>query len=135
MTERVLVLLAAVAAGLVLFALYAWYRRRPSAAPERLDVADLGLELMTGCCAFVVFTSPSCRPCKAALQLVASEADRTDGLAEVTSVDATERPDVALRCNVRTIPTTFLITASGHVIERWIDVPERADVRASLGRV
>lgn len=134
MADRALVLVAAAALGLLLLGAYGIYRRR-APGPERLDVGDLGLELMSGCCAFVVFTSPTCAPCKTALRIVQEAAGSSNGLTEVTSVDAHARADLALRYEVRTVPTVFLITASGHVIERWRDVPDPPSVEAALAQL
>src|SRR5688572_18068725 len=122
MTDRVTVLVIAVAIGALLLAVFKWYRSRDAGAPERLDIDALGLELMAGCCAFVVFTTPTCRPCKAALRVVGDAASKTPGPTEVVAVDAVEQSQLALGARVRTIPTVFLITASGHVIRRWRDV-------------
>lgn len=130
--ERVVVLIVAAIAGAALYALYAVVRKRWGAHVERLDIDELGLELISGCCAFVVFTTPACMPCKAALQVVTAAAADGSAPTEVTTVDAMERTDLALRYDVRTIPTTFLITASGHVVARWRHVPERAAVDAAL---
>lgn len=124
--------MALAAAALVLLGLYKIYRQRATGAPERLAIDDLGLELMVGCCAFVVFTSPSCRACKAAVALVNDLSRRASGPTEVRTVDATVDPEIALRYGVRTIPTVFLITASGHVVNRWIDVPDPLEVRDAL---
>lgn len=135
MSDRVVVLALAMGAGIVLLGLFQLYRRRRGRDLERLDVDVLGLELMTGCCAFVVFTTPACRPCKAALRVVGDAAAKNQGLTEVTTVDAMERSDLALRYDVRTIPTVFLITASGHVIKRWRKVPEARDVETSLDAI
>lgn len=132
MTDRVIVLLLAFGIGLVFLALFGWYRRREGEAPERLDIDALGLELMSGCCAFVVFTTPACRPCKAALRVVGDAAERNAAPTEVVTVDAVEHSDLALASSVRTIPTVFLITASGHVVRRWRNVPESVDVDAAL---
>jgi len=123
----IIVVVAALAAGL-----YSALRRRWGADVERLDVDELGLELMSGCCAFVVFTTPACRPCKAALRIVEGAAARSSGATEVTTVDAMQRADITHHYNVRTIPTVFLITASGHVVKRWRDVPKADDVDAAL---
>ena len=38
----------------------------------------------------------------------------------------------ALEADVRTIPTVFLITASGHVVRRWRSVPQPDDVDEAL---
>lgn len=135
MTDRLFVLAAAAGIGLLLLGLFELYRRRWTDPPERLAVEDFGLELMEGCCAFIVFTSPSCRPCKAALKIVGDAAASNNGVTEVVAIDATEHHEVANRYEVRTIPTVFLITASGHVIKRWREVPELEDARSTLGSV
>ena len=130
--NRLVVLIALAAAGALLLVAYRVYRSRWTPEPDRLLIDDLGLELMAGCCAFVVFTTPSCRPCKAALGVVQRAADGASGPTEVRTVDATERPEVAIRYAVRTIPTVFLITASGHVVRRWRDVPDPTEVEVAL---
>lgn len=135
MSERLAVLVALVAAGALFLLFYGWYRRRSAPLPERLDVDALGLELMSGCCAFVVFTSPACKPCKAALRAVSDAVARRDGATEIATIDAVERSDVAIRSRVRSIPTVFLITASGHVIGRWTDVPVPAELDDALTRI
>lgn len=130
--SRLAVLAVAFAAGGLFLLAYNRYRSGWTPWPERLSIDDLGLELMTGCCAFVVFTTPSCRPCKAALHVVENAVRHATSVTEVKQIDAMERPDLATRYDVRTIPTTFLITASGHVIRRWREVPEPEDVRIAL---
>ena len=135
MGDRVLVLALAVGAGVIFLGLFQLYRKRRGRELDRLDIDTLGLELMTGCCAFVVFTTPACRPCKAALRVVEEAAAKNRGLTEVTTVDAMERSDLAIRYDIRTVPTVFLITASGHVIKRWRKVPEAHDVEMSLAAI
>lgn len=130
--QRALVAVVVAAVGIIIWLLYRLYRARVGADVERLSVDDLGLELIAGCCAFVVFTTPACRPCKAALAVVRAAATDAPGPTEVRTVDAIERADLAVRYDVRTVPTVFLITASGHVIARWRKVPDPADVRSSL---
>lgn len=135
MSGRPLALLLAAAVGLVLLAAWQLYRKRVGADTERLDVDELGLALMEGCCAFVVFTSPACRPCKTALRVVQSAASKSPGVTEVRTVDAMARPEMALKYDVRTIPTVFLITASGHVVDRWRSVPHPPEVEAALAAI
>jgi glutaredoxin len=137
MIDRALVLFAAVVAGAALIAIYSLYRRRVRPGPDRLDVDDLDLELMEGCCAFVVFTTPTCRPCKAVLRTIDGvlENGAPPAPTEVRTVDAAARHELALRYEIRTVPTTFLITASGHVVDRWRDVPEPEALRSALERL
>jgi glutaredoxin len=136
-TERALVLLVAFAVGAALVALYSLYRRRARPGPDRLDVDELNLELMEGCCAFVVFTTPTCRPCKAVLRTIDGvlQDGATAAPTEVRTVDAAAQHELALRYGIRTVPTTFLITASGHVVDRWRDVPEPGALRSALRRL
>lgn len=133
--ERVLVLVALAGAAALALAALRGFRARRAAGPDEVVVDDVGLELMAGCCAFVVFTSVSCGPCKSALRVVEDAARDATAPTEVTTVDAVERSDLALRYDVRTVPTTFLVTASGRVVGRWRGVPDAADVRAALDRV
>jgi hypothetical protein len=135
MTDRLLVLGAAAALGGLLLLAFGLYRRYLAPIPERLEVAELDLELMAGCCAFIVFTTPACRPCKAALRVVGNAARRSDGATEVHTVDAIERSDLAVRYEVRMIPTVFLITASGHVVDRWKGVPDQDEVDAAVASI
>ena len=137
MTERAVILLAAFAVGALLVGVYSLYRRRSRPGPDRLDVDDLNLELMEGCCAFVVFTTPTCRPCKTVLRTIDGVlADRpSPAPTEVRTVDATARHELAVRYEIRTVPTTFLITASGHVVDRWRDVPDPQALRSALERL
>jgi hypothetical protein len=135
MIDRLLVLGAAAAVGAIVMLAFTIYRRRVGHLPERLEVAELDLELMAGCCAFIVFTTPTCRPCKAALTVVGNAADRSDGTTEVHTVDAIERSDLTSRYEVRMIPTVFLITASGHVVGRWTGVPEQEEVDAAVASI
>lgn len=125
-------LVAVAGATALLLGLYVWYRRRWTPEVERLSVDEIGLELMEGCCAFVIFTTPACRPCKAAVKVAEDAAAAAPGVTEVVTVDATDRPEIALRYEVRTIPTVFLITASGHVMKRWRDVPDPREAREML---
>ncbi|HET7481697.1 MAG TPA: thioredoxin family protein [Actinomycetota bacterium] len=135
MGERAFILAIALGAGALFLVAYSSYRRRAGAALDRLDVDALGLELMSGCCAFVVFTTPTCRPCKAVLKVVSDAVDASPAPTEIVTVDAVDNHELALHCDVRTVPTTFLITASGHVIDRWRTVPHRAEVDAALQRL
>ena len=135
MDNRALILLALVGVGSLFLFAFNLYRRRWTPQPDRLDVDALGLELMSGCCAFVVFTTPSCKPCKAALRVVESAIARNGGPTELRTVDALERPELATLYEVRTIPTVFLITASGHVIRRWRAVPEAPEVDAAMALI
>lgn len=62
----------------------------------------------------VYFTTPDCAPCKtiqrpALYKLSGLMGDKL----QVIEIDATERPDLAKQWGVMSVPTTFLLNASG----------------------
>jgi glutaredoxin len=132
--ERALVLAGIIVGATLVYLLFDAFRKG-GAAPDRLAIDDLELELMAGCCAFVVFTTPTCRPCKTVLRILEGAVSRSPAPTEIRTVDASVRGELANRYHVRTVPTTFLITASGHVVKRWKDVPRADDVDAALALV
>ncbi len=134
MATRALILVGMGAIGAGALLAYVFYRRRSTPGLDWLDVSDFGLELMSGCCAFVVFTTPSCRPCRSTVRIIEGVVGG-DGATELTTVNAIERADLATRYRVKTVPTTFLITASGHVLARWSDVPPKGEVEKALQAV
>jgi thiol-disulfide isomerase/thioredoxin len=133
-TQRLLILAALAGAGLLGMLALRLYRSR-GRATDWLDVSDVGLELMADSCAFVVFTTPACGPCKPLIEMILATARDNGGEIQVRNVDATERTELASRYDIRSVPTTFLITASGHVVASWTDRPSRPDVEAALALV
>lgn len=125
-------ILAAVAGAGILGMLALRLYRSRGRVTDWMDVFDVGLELMSDSCAFVVFTTPACGPCKPLIEMIRATARDNGGEIEVRTVDATAQPELASRYDIRSVPTTFLITASGHVIADWTDRPSRPDVEAAL---
>jgi thioredoxin 1 len=61
------------------------------------------------------FTTPTCAPCKYAQRPALEKLQTAMGdTVEVIQVDATEDPDAAARWQVQTVPTTYILDASGH---------------------
>jgi thiol-disulfide isomerase/thioredoxin len=62
----------------------------------------------------VYFTTPDCAPCKTVQRPALKRVTQLmgDGL-EVVEIDATQRPDLAKRWGVMSVPTTFLLDARG----------------------
>lgn len=131
MTQRLLILAAVAGSGILGMVALRLYRAR-GRLTDWMDVSDVGLELMVDSCAFVVFTTPGCGPCRPLIEMIGATARDNGGEIEVRTVDATERPELASRYDIRSVPTTFLITASGHVIANWTDRPSRPEVEAAL---
>jgi thioredoxin 1 len=110
MLERIVIAAALVAAGLLAYVLFLrWQRRRVTRRIR--DRAATGRPTM------LVFTSPTCAPCKLQ-QLPIIERILVDGRdkIEVDIVDVTERPDVAAQYGVWSLPTTIVLDASGRMI-------------------
>lgn len=66
--------------------------------------------------AILYFTTPECAPCRTiqrpALQRLQ---ERLSGRLQVVEVNAQERPDLASRWGVLSVPTTFIIDARGQL--------------------
>ena len=62
----------------------------------------------------VYFTTPDCAPCKTIQRPALNKLSNLMGdKLEVVEIDATERPDLAKRWGVMSVPTTFLLDARG----------------------
>jgi thiol-disulfide isomerase/thioredoxin len=88
-------------------------RVRGQGSPAYVDLPNYRL----GVPAVLYFTTPQCVPCKTiqrpALQRLKEHlGDRV----EVIEVNAQERPDLASRWGVLSVPTTFILNASGQPV-------------------
>ena len=62
----------------------------------------------------VYFTTPDCVPCKTIQRPALNKLSGLMGdKLEVVEIDATQRPDLAKQWGVMSVPTTFLLDASG----------------------
>src|SRR5215210_5684870 len=103
MTQRLLILAAVAGAGIVAMTALRLFRAR-GRKTDWMDVSDVGLEFMSDSCAFIVFTTPACGPCKPLIEMIRATAVENGGDIEVRMVDATERPDLASRYDIRSVP-------------------------------
>jgi thioredoxin-like negative regulator of GroEL len=69
----------------------------------------------------VQFTSDLCGPCKAAAPRLAEAADR--GGVQFAQVDVADRPEVARRYGIRTLPTIVVAGPGGEVVGAWTALP------------
>ncbi len=107
--------LAIIAAGLAAYALlnrailYRAQKNNPANAQESL-LPNSGVPVI------LYFTTPECAPCKTiqrpALQRLQ---ERLGSGLQVVEVNAAERPDLASRWGVLSVPTTFIIDAQGQL--------------------
>lgn len=128
MIERVLIaaLLVAMALGAYQAAL-AYQRRRVLTAATSADV--------TGRSALLVFTSPTCAPCKyhqlpIVERLMADWRDRVD----VRVIDVSEQPDAARQYGIWSVPTTVVLDARQQVVGLNVGVAEEAKLREQFER-
>jgi thiol-disulfide isomerase/thioredoxin len=76
---------------------------------------DLG-PLRPGATTLVYFTTPTCVPCKTIQRPAIQKASQILGDAlQVLEIDASERPEIAQRWGVLSVPTTFVIDPRGAV--------------------
>ncbi len=111
---------------------FAWQRRdgRLKQARQRMTVADLGQPLGARA-TLLQFSSSFCAPCRAARQLLADVAARTDGVAHL-EIDVADRLDLVRRLDVRRTPTVFVLGPQGQITRRASGVPRRDDVLAAV---
>jgi thiol-disulfide isomerase/thioredoxin len=124
-------LVAALVLGASFAAYGAWKRppRRVSAGRSgAVDLEELGVHGP----AIVQFTAPYCAPCRAAAPLLERAAGHA-GLA-FEQVDVEERPDVAHRYGIRTVPTILVADRSGQVLASWTRLPMDSDLAEATAR-
>ena len=112
MIERLLVALALLALG---FAAYQVINRRQISRTTALAPHDPLLSgLKPGIATIVYFTTPTCIPCKTQQMPALTRLQQELGEAvQIVQVDATEDPDAAQRWGVLSVPTTFVLDATG----------------------
>lgn len=108
---RTVFALALILGGLLLFLLY----NRSLARRTRQLLPGLG-PVRPGAFVLVYFTTPSCVPCKTVQRPAIEQVKATLGeKLEVLEIDATEKPDIASRWGVLSVPTTYVIDRHGEV--------------------
>ncbi|MGH2348808.1 MAG: thioredoxin family protein [bacterium] len=110
---RLLMLLAVVAAGALLWAVLWWRTRR-----YRDTIAADLLPVPRGTRALVIaFTTPDCAPCRTAQRPALERLhDSHPRDVEVREIDATVEPKLADRFGILSVPSTVVISRQGHVL-------------------
>src|SRR3990170_2597486 len=108
MLERILIAAALIGLGLLAYRLLLATQRRLAAGGAGHAGAPRP--------ALLVFTSPTCAPCKLQqMPIVNRLVHQWQDRIEVRVVDVTEQPDVAARFGVWSLPTTIVLDAGGRV--------------------
>ncbi len=113
----------AVAGGVVLLVLAAlalW--RRPPRRLNRVDLRQLGVPGP----AIVQFSAAYCAPCRAAAPRLREVAERSE--VPYVQVDVGERPEVARRHGIRTVPTIAVAGRDGRVFGVWTALPKNGEI-------
>lgn len=126
MVERILIAVAIVGLGVLVYQLFLRMQRR-RVARRSFDRADTGRSTV------LVFTSPTCAPCKLQQLPIIDRilVDWRDKI-EVEIVDVTEQPDVAAQYGVWSLPTTIVLDAQRRVIAINQGVAQEHKLRAQL---
>lgn len=129
MLERLLFALALTAVGFAAWQAFTrWQlaRARQTNDPLLADVPD-------GTRTIVYFTTPTCAPCRLQVTPLLDTLKKEMGdTLHVVRVDAATQPDVASRWGVLTVPTLFILDASGAPKHVHNGVVSAATLRAEL---
>lgn len=107
--------LVIIAAGVALYwlsnrALLRRAQNNGAASPADLPYEPRGLPVI------LYFTTPECAPCRTIQRPALSRLqERLGSRLDVVEVNAQERPDLASRWGVLSVPTTFIIDAQGQL--------------------
>ncbi len=113
MLERLLLAVALVSFGYVVFRLYS---ARQLHTLRRYKADELLLQpFRLGVPTIVYFTTPTCAPCRLQQQpaLLRLQAALGADNIQIIHVDITQAPDIASRWGVLSAPTTFLLNRAG----------------------
>jgi thiol-disulfide isomerase/thioredoxin len=111
----------------VSFAAYAAWKRPPRKL-GRLSLTDLGL---TGP-AIVQFSTRNCAPCHVARPKLIEAAERAS--VQYAQIELDERPEVANRYGIRTVPTIVVTGPRGQVLGVWTRLPENGEILETARR-
>lgn len=114
-------LLIAVGSVSVLFVAWRLWKRAPRV--RRLDLVDLGVSGP----AIVQFTTPYCAPCKTNLPVL--ERFASEAQVPLAQIDLGERPELAGRYGIRTVPTIVVTARDGTVVGTWTSLPANGEIR------
>lgn len=120
MLVRLATVLGILAVSYALFLLW----KRPSRRLRGLDLELLGVSGP----AIVQFSTQYCSPCKAAAPHLRATAEETN--LTFAQIDVGERPEIARRYGIRTVPTIAVADRGGRVIGAWTSLPANGEIAA-----
>ena len=128
MVERIVMAIAIVAIGLLVYLGLLWLQRRRVVQGSKRGGR-------TGRSALLVFTSPACAPCKLQQLPIVDRVliDWRDTI-DFDLVDVAERPEVAAQYGVWSVPTTIVLDARRQVIAINQGVVHEKKLREQLAK-
>jgi thioredoxin 1 len=129
MFDRIVVAVALVGLGVIAYQLLLLAQRRWASNGSKRGAAS-------GRSALLVFTSPTCGPCKLQQMPIIDRLmlDWHDKI-ELRVIDVTEQPDVALQYAVWSLPTTIVLDANRTVVAINQGVASERKLREQFERV
>lgn len=118
MLLRLGISLAVLAAAYLVYLLW----RRPPRRLAQLDLSELGVAGP----AIVQFSTTHCAPCRRAVPSLREAARLTD--VTYAHIDLDERPEIARRYAIRTVPTIVVARAGGDVLDVWTELPANGEI-------
>ena len=113
MSEDILLRSALAITIIIIGALSYWLINQRSLVRARNNIFTLFSQLPNKP-VIVYFTTPDCAPCKTVQRPALDRVSKLLGeQLQVIEIDATERPDLARKWGVMSVPTTFLLDARG----------------------
>ena len=99
-----------------------------------VDVTDANFEevvLKSDKLVIVDFWAEWCGPCRMVAPIIEELASEYDGKAIIGKVDVDENPDVAMKFNIRSIPT-ILILKDGEVVDKQVGATTKQKLTEKL---
>ena len=126
MSERIVITLVVIAAGLAAYwLLRQWQQRQVAAAGEAT----------TGRPTILYFRSDHCAPCAAQGRYVDQLAAQLGEAIAIRKIDAEREADTASRFGVFTVPTTLIVDAAGQVRHANYGLADSTKLAAQLRRL
>lgn len=127
---RTIIAIAIISGGIGLYLFYNWTLKLRT--PDLLT--DLG-PIRPDAFTLVYFTTPTCVPCKTVQRPEIAKLESILGnKIQILEIDATERPEVANRWGVMSVPTTYLIDPHGKLLHINHGVKRAHQLLMQIGR-